>query len=110
MPAASSSTSYATTRRSRGRANSFHLEWYPGARAMVDTPPDTPPDPLDSTHIGLAGTDRTIRGDGESLPSVERRHLLVFAGNTSWMYELPTSGTVGIGRSETSDLRIDDPS
>jgi two-component system, NtrC family, response regulator AtoC len=40
----------------------------------------------------------------------ERRHLLVFNGSSSWIYQLPVSGSVVIGRSEAADLRIDDPS
>src|SRR5690242_10933905 len=48
--------------------------------------------------------------DGNVGPSVERRHLLVFSGATSWMYRLPSRGEVVIGRSETADLRIDERS
>jgi DNA-binding NtrC family response regulator len=48
--------------------------------------------------------------ENEVAPSAERRHLLVFSGGTSWMYRLPLSGTVVIGRSETADLRIDERS
>jgi DNA-binding NtrC family response regulator/pSer/pThr/pTyr-binding forkhead associated (FHA) protein len=41
---------------------------------------------------------------------VAHRHLLVFFGASSWMHQLPPSGNVVIGRSQATDLRIDDPS
>jgi DNA-binding NtrC family response regulator len=43
-------------------------------------------------------------------PPIGHRHLLVFTGTSSWMHQLPASGRIVIGRSETADLRIDDPS
>jgi DNA-binding NtrC family response regulator len=43
-------------------------------------------------------------------PQIGRQHLLVFTGTSSWMHQLPASGRIVIGRSETADLRIDDPS
>jgi DNA-binding NtrC family response regulator len=43
----------------------------------------------------------------EVLLAGERRHLLVFSGSTSWMYPLPASGDVVIGRAESADVRID---
>lgn len=46
----------------------------------------------------------------EVAPTVERRHLLVFSRATSWMYRLPPSGEVIIGRSEMADLRIEERS
>jgi DNA-binding NtrC family response regulator len=46
--------------------------------------------------------------DEEATTSVDRRHLLVFSGPSSWLHPLPASGHVVIGRSETADLRIDD--
>src|SRR5689334_25079100 len=48
--------------------------------------------------------------DGNVGPTLDRRHLLVFSGATSWMYRLPSRGEVVIGRSETADLRIDERS
>ena len=42
--------------------------------------------------------------------SAARRHLLVFSGTSSWLYQLPASGTVVIGRAQTADLRIEDRS
>ncbi len=63
-------------------------------------------------HSGTTPPDVTIlsKQEAESTPSIERRHLLVFSGASSWMYQLPASGRVVIGRSETADLRIDDGS
>jgi DNA-binding NtrC family response regulator len=48
--------------------------------------------------------------ESEVAPTVERRHLLVFSGATSWMYRLPPTGEVIIGRSEAADLRIEERS
>src|SRR5258706_13735982 len=48
--------------------------------------------------------------DSHAAPGLERRHLLVFSGSSSWLYQLPQSGKVIIGRSENADLRIDNGS
>ena len=59
--------------------------------------------------MGVTPSDQTTRGfDEEPVPGLDRRHLLVFSSATPWMYPLPVSGEVVIGRSETADLRIDD--
>jgi len=42
--------------------------------------------------------------------SAPRRHLLVFSGTSSWLYQLPAAGTVVIGRAQSADLRIEDRS
>ncbi|HEX2685056.1 MAG TPA: sigma 54-interacting transcriptional regulator [Kofleriaceae bacterium] len=68
-------------------------------------------DTNEAPHVGATPSDHTTRGiDDEPTSSVERRHLLVFSGASSWMYQLPLSGDVIIGRSETADLRIEDGS
>src|SRR5262245_28449234 len=51
----------------------------------------------------------TARG-AEPLTIGDRKHLLVFSGSASWLYQIPSEGQVVIGRSETADLRIDDAS
>src|SRR5262249_30186176 len=40
----------------------------------------------------------------------ERLYLLVFEASSSWMYELPRSGEVVVGRSEGVELRLGDSS
>jgi two-component system, NtrC family, response regulator AtoC len=68
-------------------------------------------DTNEAPYMGATPSDHTTRGVEDEAPSgVERRHLLVFSGSSSWMYQLPPSGDVIIGRSETADLRIDDAS
>jgi two-component system, NtrC family, response regulator AtoC len=57
---------------------------------------------LSRTQTNAAAYSETGTGD--------RRHMLVFNGTSSWIYRLPSSGTVVIGRAEAADLRIDDPS
>jgi two-component system, NtrC family, response regulator AtoC len=39
----------------------------------------------------------------------DRRQLLVFTEHSSWMFQLPKTGTVIIGRSEVADLQLPDP-
>ena len=65
-----------------------------------------------SVYTGTTPPEVTLHSDDGSAatPSIERRHLLVFSGTSSWMYQLPATGRVVIGRSETADLRIDDAS
>ena len=68
-------------------------------------------DTNEAPYMGATPSDHTTLGvDDEAASGVERRHLLVFSGASSWMYQLPPSGDVVIGRSETADLRIDDAS
>src|SRR6185503_16037012 len=65
----------------------------------------------EALYRGATPSERSASiAENEVAPSVERRHLLVFSGGTSWMYRLPLSGSVVIGRSETADLRIDERS
>src|ERR1041384_847569 len=68
----------------------------------------------EALYRGATPSDRAVSNvesvDGNVAPGVERRHLLVFSGATSWMFRLPSSGEVVIGRSETADLRIDERS
>jgi two-component system response regulator AtoC len=66
--------------------------------------------PVESGHSGSTPRDPTLRGDTEIVPGVERRHLLVFSGSSSWLHQLPGAGKVIVGRSEAADLRIDDAS
>ena len=69
---------------------------------------------MEDTPAGHSGTtppeDTILSKEGVGETGVERRHLLVFSGSSSWLYQLPASGKVVIGRSETADLRIDDGS
>jgi DNA-binding NtrC family response regulator len=59
--------------------------------------------------MGVTPSDQTTRGFAEEpVSGLDRRHLLVFSSASPWMYPLPVSGEVVIGRSETADLRIDD--
>jgi len=68
-------------------------------------------DTNEAPYMGATPSDHTTLGvDEEATSGTERRHLLVFSGSSSWMYQLPPSGDVVIGRSETADLRIDDAS
>ena len=68
-------------------------------------------DTNEAPYMGATPSDHTTRGvDDEAASGAERRHLLVFSGSSSWMFRLPPSGDVIIGRSETADLRIDDAS
>ncbi len=68
--------------------------------------PESTPESL-STHVGTPPSDVQ---DDRALPvtAIERRHLLVFSGASSWMHELPEEGEVMIGRSQSAALRIDD--
>jgi len=67
--------------------------------------------PQGGEHTGTTPPEVTLQNVSSTItPGVERRHLLVFSGSSSWMYQLPASGRVVIGRSETADLRIDDAS
>src|SRR5262245_42339208 len=62
-------------------------------------------------HAGTTPPDMTVKeAEAPRSPGLGRRHLLVFSGSSSWMYQLPPSGRVIIGRSEVADLRIDDAS
>ena len=64
---------------------------------------------MDKTPRGATQSDTVApRDELAATPSIERRHLLVFSGSSSWMYQLPTTGRVTVGRSEAADLRIDD--
>jgi DNA-binding NtrC family response regulator/pSer/pThr/pTyr-binding forkhead associated (FHA) protein len=68
-------------------------------------------DTNEAPYLGATPSDHTTRGvDDDGTSGAERRHLLVFSGSSSWMYQLPSSGDVIIGRSEAADLRIDDAS
>ena len=72
---------------------------------------DTPENAVENTV--LYSTDPSITPSRPSSPeiaSIDRRHLLVFSGSSSWMYQLPPRGKVVIGRAENADLRINDPS
>jgi two-component system, NtrC family, response regulator AtoC len=52
----------------------------------------------------------TIVGDGPDQPSGPPGLRLVVIGRDSYQaYDLPSAGTVTVGRAETSDVRIDDP-
>jgi two-component system response regulator AtoC len=64
---------------------------------------------LQKCNESTLGAPRTL-GDGEPPEADERRYLLVFESSSSWMYELPRSGEVVVGRFETADLRLSDPS
>ncbi len=64
---------------------------------------------MEKTPRGATQSDTAApRDEVSATPSIERRHLLVFSGSSSWMYQLPTTGRVMVGRSEAADLRIDD--
>jgi len=45
---------------------------------------------------------------GEREQEDDRRYLLVFETSSSWMYELPRSGEVVVGRCESAELRLSD--
>jgi two-component system, NtrC family, response regulator AtoC len=65
----------------------------------------------DALHLGATPSDHTpLSVDEETAPGVTQRYLLVFSGGSSWMFRLPASGDIIIGRSESADLRIDDGS
>jgi two-component system, NtrC family, response regulator AtoC len=65
----------------------------------------------EALYLGATPSERTPHSVAEEgPPGTEQRYLLVFCGGSSWMYRLPPSGEVIIGRSETADLRIDDGS
>jgi two-component system response regulator AtoC len=70
---------------------------------MDDTPQTRGPSGTTPPDVTLASAELAV-------PGIERRHLLVFSGSSSWLYQLPMTGTVVIGRSEAADLRIDDAS
>jgi len=66
-------------------------------------------DPTEAPLAGATPSDRTRHGLDEDLPpEIERRHLLVFNESAPWIYPLPASGEVIIGRSETAGVRIND--
>jgi DNA-binding NtrC family response regulator/pSer/pThr/pTyr-binding forkhead associated (FHA) protein len=66
---------------------------------------------MGEVSTGTTPAERTLHSaDDGATAAVGRRHLLVFSGPSSWMYQLPASGRVVIGRAETADLRIDDAS
>ncbi len=66
---------------------------------------------MEKTPRGATQSDTAApRDEASATPSIERRHLLVFSGSSSWMYQLPSTGRVTVGRSEAADLRIDDAS
>jgi DNA-binding NtrC family response regulator len=66
-------------------------------------------DTSEAPGTGTTPSEQTTRGtDDEPAPRLEWRHLLVFRGSSSSLHQLPASGAVIIGRSETADLRIDD--
>jgi hypothetical protein len=47
-------------------------------------------DTNEAPYMGATPSDHTTRGiDEEATSNVERRHLLVFSGASSWMYQLP---------------------
>jgi transcriptional regulator with GAF, ATPase, and Fis domain len=65
-------------------------------------------DSNEALSVGATPSDQTPQLPDDELGT--RRHLLVFGGSSSWMFPLPTTGTVVIGRSEAAHLRIDDAS
>lgn len=71
----------------------------------MDEPPD-PGTPSTTTTIEVTHQAR----DAAAAYGIERRHLLVFNGTSSSMYQLPPAGRIIIGRAETADLRIDEAS
>jgi len=73
---------------------------------------DTPDNALPETTVlqSTAELSNTPTRISQEIASIDRRHLLVFNGSSSWMYQLPPRGEVVIGRAETADLRINDPS
>jgi transcriptional regulator with GAF, ATPase, and Fis domain len=60
--------------------------------------------------MGSTPSDQATRAHDDDPAWGTRRHLLVFGGSSSWLYPLPTTGEVVIGRSEAANLRIDDAS
>src|SRR5689334_10048890 len=73
----------------------------PGAESSEDSAPR-----CDQSTVGASQT----LDAGEHREADERRYLLVFETSSSWMYELPRSGDVVVGRCEDVDLRLSDPS
>jgi two-component system, NtrC family, response regulator AtoC len=65
----------------------------------------------DALSLGATPSEHTpISLEEEAVPGAEQRYLLVFCGASSWMFRLPSSGEVVIGRSESAELRLDDGS
>jgi two-component system, NtrC family, response regulator AtoC len=62
-------------------------------------------DTTEAPHTGATPSDHA-RAPEEDAGA--RRHLLVFHESAPWIYPLPASGEVIIGRSETASVRIDD--
>ena len=62
----------------------------------------------DLLSVGSTPSDPPTRAHEDDPAWSARRHLLVFGGATSWLYPLPATGDVIIGRSEAANLRIDD--
>jgi len=60
--------------------------------------------------VGSTPSDQPMRIHEDDPAWASRRHLLVFGGASSWLFPLPATGDVVIGRSESANLRIDDAS
>ena len=60
--------------------------------------------------VGSTPSDQTTRRLEDDPTWATRRHLLVFDGTSSWLFPLPATGDVVVGRSEAANLRIDDAS
>ena len=63
-------------------------------------------DPNQAPLPGATPSDPAVRTHDE--PDGPQRHLLVFGGSAPWIYPLPPSGEVIIGRSESAGLRLED--